>query len=102
MISSLRERFSGQSSLDSESDGVVKALTIPEEAFHSGSPVYFLRLSMTDEREKPVDENFYWLSAKKSAYRMAKDDLSLYARFLLRRSSPLSSISQRRLSRRVR
>jgi exo-1,4-beta-D-glucosaminidase len=64
----LREKFSGQSNVDLEPDGVVKALAIPEEAFRAGSPVYFLQLSMTDESGKPVSENFYWLSAKKSSY----------------------------------
>jgi exo-1,4-beta-D-glucosaminidase len=64
----LHERFSGQSDIDSEADGVVKALTIPEEAFRSASPIYFLQLTMANGSGETIGENFYWLSAKKSAY----------------------------------
>jgi len=64
----LHERFSGQAAVDLEADGVVKALTVPEEAFRSASPIYFLKLAMANAEGKPISENFYWLSAKKSAY----------------------------------
>lgn len=68
----LHEIFSGQAHIDLEADGVVKALTVPEEAFRSASPIYFLRLATENSDGEPISRNFYWLSAKKNTYEWQK------------------------------
>ena len=70
----LHERFNRQVQTDVSSDGVQQALTIPAEAFEPASPVYFVKLTLTDSANNVVSQNFYWLSAKKTAYNWGKTD----------------------------
>jgi exo-1,4-beta-D-glucosaminidase len=70
--SSLQQKFSRQAKVDVEADGVVRAFTIPEDAFSAPSPVYFVELALKDSRGETVSTNFYWLSPKKSTYEWEK------------------------------
>ncbi len=70
----LHERFSREAAADVASDGVTRVLVVPEEAFHSGSPVYFVRLSLEDAGHKLLSSNFYWLSAKRNVLDWEKTD----------------------------
>jgi exo-1,4-beta-D-glucosaminidase len=58
----LSEKFSKEITVDVPSDGVVKALTIPE--IDGLSTTYFVRLSLSDAAGKTLSTNFYWLSTK--------------------------------------
>ncbi len=71
---SLHERFSRQTQTDVDADGVAKVLTLPAEAFHPVSPVYFVKLELQSNAGKTVSTNFYWLSSKKSVYEWGKTD----------------------------
>jgi exo-1,4-beta-D-glucosaminidase len=66
--SNLQPEFSRQAKVDVDADGVVKAFALPEEAFRPPSPVYFVKLGLSDSQGKTVSRNFYWLSPKKNAY----------------------------------
>jgi exo-1,4-beta-D-glucosaminidase len=68
----LKERFSQQAKANVEADAVAKVLTLPEDAFSSPSPVYFIRLTLEDAAGKTVSTNFYWLSSKKNTYNWSK------------------------------
>jgi exo-1,4-beta-D-glucosaminidase len=68
----LQEKFSRQAKTDVDADGVAKVLTLPDDAFNSGSPIYFVRLTLDDRSGKPVSTNFYWLSSKKNTYNWGK------------------------------
>ena len=58
--------------MDVDADGVAKVLTLPDDAFNSASPVYFVRLTLDDRDGKPISTNFYWLSSKKNTYNWGK------------------------------
>jgi exo-1,4-beta-D-glucosaminidase len=64
----LRERFSHTSRIDVGADTVARVLTLPEEAFGSGSPVYFVALKLEKSDGQEVSRNFYWISTKKTVY----------------------------------
>jgi exo-1,4-beta-D-glucosaminidase len=68
----MHERFSKQGSIDVGGDAVAKALTLPDEALDSASPVYFVALKLEDDGGKTVSTNFYWISAKKTVYDWSK------------------------------
>jgi exo-1,4-beta-D-glucosaminidase len=70
--SGLHERFSKQVQADVDSDGVTKALTLPEESFSPAAPAYFVSLQLQSNDGKVVSSNFYWLSSKKNVYDWAK------------------------------
>ena len=69
---SLHERFSKQTQVDVDSDGVHKAFTLPAESFSPASPAYFVQLQLQSSDGKIVSQNFYWLSAKKNTYEWTK------------------------------
>jgi exo-1,4-beta-D-glucosaminidase len=64
----LHELFSGQAAVQVASDGVAKALAIPEDAFHAASPIFFLSLKLEDGGNRIVSTNFYWLSPKSNRF----------------------------------
>jgi exo-1,4-beta-D-glucosaminidase len=68
----LQEKFSRQAKEDVEADGVAKAFALPEDAFSAQSPVYFVRLALSDSAGEMVSRNFYWLSPKKNTYEWGK------------------------------
>ena len=55
----MKERFSRQETFDAAADGSNKLFTLPE--IKDLTPVYFLRLAVTDDRGKSLGSNFYWL-----------------------------------------
>ena len=55
----MKRRFSRQEEFDAAADSSIKIFTLPE--IKDLTPVYFLRLSVTDDRGKLVGSNFYWL-----------------------------------------
>jgi exo-1,4-beta-D-glucosaminidase len=59
----LKPLFSQKAMIDVEEDGIQSVFTLPP--FPSEDPaVYFLRLSLQDNRGATVSSNFYWLPAK--------------------------------------
>jgi exo-1,4-beta-D-glucosaminidase len=68
----LHERFSAQAPADVAADAVARVLTIPEEAFHSDSRLYFVKLSLESPAGRVLSTNFYWLSAKPNVFNWAK------------------------------
>lgn len=64
----LHKRFSREAKTDVVADGVAKVLTIPETAFESSSPIYFLELTLASRAGSIVSRNFYWLSPKPDTY----------------------------------
>ena len=58
----MREQFSRQENLDAAADSPSKVFVLPE--IPNVTPVYFLKPTLTDESEKLVGSNFYWLSKK--------------------------------------
>ena len=70
----LHQRFSQQAKMDVASDAVARVLAIPQSAFDSPSPVYFVRLTAANRDGAIVSRNFYWLSSKANAYDWAKTD----------------------------
>ncbi|HEX5425923.1 MAG TPA: glycoside hydrolase family 2 protein [Candidatus Acidoferrales bacterium] len=64
----LHQRFSREAKVDISSDGVARVFTIPDSAFDSASPVYFVDLTLADRAGTIVSRNFYWLSSKQNTF----------------------------------
>jgi exo-1,4-beta-D-glucosaminidase len=58
----LREKFSQEQQVTVESDGIVRAFTIPDS--DDLGQTYFVKLSLSDGAGKLVSSNFYWLPKK--------------------------------------
>lgn len=58
----MKERFSKQASLNAGADSTNRVFTLPE--IPDLTPVYFLKLALTDESGNLVGSNFYWLTNK--------------------------------------
>jgi exo-1,4-beta-D-glucosaminidase len=58
----MKERFSKHASLNAAADSTNRMFTLPE--IPDLTPVYFLKLSLTDESGKLIGSNFYWLTSK--------------------------------------
>ena len=67
----LTEKFNRSATVDIESDGVTKALTLPQ-SIDGLSTTYFVRLDATDADGKEVSNNFYWLSTKPDTFDATK------------------------------
>jgi len=59
----MREIHSKSTALDVPPDGSVRAFTLPQPEAAAG--IWFLKLELTDEKGKLIDDNFYWLSKKR-------------------------------------
>jgi len=70
----LHERFSRRVNAEVGADGVAKVLALPAEAFNPPSPVYFVRLTLSNREGRTVSANFYWLSSKENVYDWQKTD----------------------------
>jgi exo-1,4-beta-D-glucosaminidase len=70
----LRQRFSREVQTSIDSDGVKKVLAIPAESFSPPSPVYFVKLDLTDAEGKLASTNFYALSARQNNYKWHATD----------------------------
>jgi exo-1,4-beta-D-glucosaminidase len=68
----LAKGFSQQISVDIDADGIQRIATIPPLPADSASPVYFVRLRLTDSAGALVSSNFYWLSNKPAKIEWAK------------------------------
>jgi len=68
----LHERFSAQAPADVAADAIARVLTIPEETFHSDSPLYFVKLSLESPSAGVLSTNFYWLSAKRDVFNWSR------------------------------
>ena len=58
----MKRRFSREEPFDAAADGSNKIFALPE--IKDLTPVYFLKLTVTDSAGKVVGSNFYWLSTK--------------------------------------
>ncbi|HEY3864228.1 MAG TPA: glycosyl hydrolase family 2 [Verrucomicrobiae bacterium] len=54
--------FSGEASLDAAPNSSARVLTLPEQ--EGASPVYFVRLALSDASGRIVSRNVYWLSKR--------------------------------------
>ncbi len=70
----LTQLFSQETSIDSAADSSVKALTIPQDRFSAGSPLYFVELSLRDAKGEVISRNFYWIPAKATEFDWSKTD----------------------------
>jgi exo-1,4-beta-D-glucosaminidase len=55
-------KYSHESAVDIDADGVTKAFVLPSIAKLSST--YFLRLTLRDEAKREISSNFYWLSTQ--------------------------------------
>jgi exo-1,4-beta-D-glucosaminidase len=60
----LRELFSREAKLNAGADTSATVLTLPDFSSQSESPIYFLKLALTDSVGKEVSSNFYWLPVR--------------------------------------
>jgi exo-1,4-beta-D-glucosaminidase len=60
----LQKLFSREVKADAGPDSSTTVLTLPDFSAQAPSPVYFLKLALTDSAGKEVSSNFYWLPAK--------------------------------------
>lgn len=67
----LSEKFSKSATVDLDSDGVAKPITLPQN-IEGLSTTYFVRLDAEDANGKPVSTNFYWLSTKPDTFDATK------------------------------
>jgi exo-1,4-beta-D-glucosaminidase len=67
----LTEKFSKSATVDLDSDGVVRPITLPKD-IDGLSETYFVRLDATDASGKEVSNNFYWLSKKPDTFDTTK------------------------------
>jgi exo-1,4-beta-D-glucosaminidase len=73
----LKQLFSQQTTVSSEADSSVKALTIPEENFSPASSIQFVELSLKNPDGEIVSHNFYWVPAKLTEFDWSKTDYTL-------------------------
>jgi exo-1,4-beta-D-glucosaminidase len=66
----LAKKFTKEVGLDIAADTSVKALEIP--ALEGLSEVYFVKLELLDQNNKPLSSNFYWLSTKPDTFDWSK------------------------------
>ena len=66
----LSEKFSKTATVDVDSDGVAKPITLPQ--IDGLSTTYYVRLDAEDSSGKPVSTNFYWLSTKPDTFDATK------------------------------
>jgi exo-1,4-beta-D-glucosaminidase len=60
----LKELFFREVKTNAGPDSSATVLTLPDFSAQSPSPVYFVKLTLTDSGGKEVSSNFYWLPAK--------------------------------------
>lgn len=70
------EKFSGQTNVDVWSDGVKRVFTLPENL--ELSPVYFVKLTLTESNGRLASENFYWLSTQGDTLDKPRDGSDWY------------------------
>jgi exo-1,4-beta-D-glucosaminidase len=68
----MHQVFSRDTETDAPADSATSALTIPEYALGSASPVHFLRLTLAHADGPAISTNFYWLASKKNVFDWAK------------------------------
>jgi exo-1,4-beta-D-glucosaminidase len=62
----MSEKYSHEETIDIPADGVRRVFIMPE--IRELSPVYFVRLTLTDAAGKLVSSNLYWLSTKEDVH----------------------------------
>lgn len=70
------EKFSAQTNVDVWSDGVKRVFTLPENL--ELSPVYFVKLTLTESNGRLASENFYWLSTQGDTLDKPRDGSDWY------------------------
>jgi exo-1,4-beta-D-glucosaminidase len=70
----LKPLYSGKKQIDAEADSSTRVLTLPNDAFNSGSKVYFADLTLKNAKGEVVSRNFYWIPSKLSTFNWAKTD----------------------------
>jgi len=58
----LSEKYTNEAQVNVDSDGVVRAFTIPDS--DDLTQTYFIKLVLSDASGKPLSSNFYWLPKK--------------------------------------
>jgi exo-1,4-beta-D-glucosaminidase len=70
----LHKQYSKEVTLDIDSDSIRRVISIPPLPADSASPVYFLRLALSDSAGKLISSNFYWLARKAAKIQWAKTE----------------------------
>ncbi|MBB6143432.1 exo-1,4-beta-D-glucosaminidase [Silvibacterium bohemicum] len=70
----LKPLFTQQKQLEAPSDSTTRVISIPADAFNSGSKVYFADLTLKNAKDETVSHNFYWIPSKPSTFNWAKTD----------------------------
>jgi exo-1,4-beta-D-glucosaminidase len=70
----LKQLFSQETSIDSTADSSVRIMTIPQESFSAGSPLYFVELLLKEPKGEVISRNFYWVPAKATEFDWSKTD----------------------------
>jgi exo-1,4-beta-D-glucosaminidase len=70
----LKSLFKDQKQLQAAADSSTHALTIPGDAFNSGSRIYFADLTLKNAKGEVLSRNFYWIPSKLSTFDWNKTD----------------------------
>ena len=70
----MKELFAGHAAVESSADSSIKALTIPEDKFSTDSSLYFVQLTLKDNKGEIVSRNFYWIPTKPTQFDWSKTD----------------------------
>jgi exo-1,4-beta-D-glucosaminidase len=70
----LKPLFTKQKQVEPAADSSTRVISIPADAFNSGSKVYFVDLTLKSAKGEVLSRNFYWIPAKLSTFDWAKTD----------------------------
>jgi exo-1,4-beta-D-glucosaminidase len=70
----LNQLFSQRTTITSEADSSLKALTIPEDKFSGASSIQFVELSLRNAQGEVISHNFYWVPEKLTEFDWSKTD----------------------------
>jgi exo-1,4-beta-D-glucosaminidase len=70
----LKQLFTQQKQIEAAADSSNRVISIPADAFNSGSKVYFADLTLKSAKGETVSHNFYWIPSKPSTFNWAKTD----------------------------
>jgi exo-1,4-beta-D-glucosaminidase len=70
----LKPLFTQQKQVEPSPDSSTRVISIPADAFNSGSKVYFADLTLKSAKGEVLSRNFYWIPAKLSTFDWAKTD----------------------------
>ena len=70
----LKQLYTQEKQIEAAADSSTRVMAIPDDAFGSGSKVYFADLTLKNANGETVSRNFYWVPSKVSTLDLAKTD----------------------------